>query len=78
MTPRGIAVEQRLLPNTAPLPFDGSRRPLRSWPNGDYTVKPGTVWVASTFHPGSYDSRYLGPIREAQVLFRLRPLWLFE
>lgn len=75
---KGIAVEQRLLPNTAPLPFDGKRRPLRAWPTGSYQVEPGTLWVASTFHPGSYDSRYLGPIRVDQVLFRMRPLWLFE
>ncbi len=75
---KGIAVEHRLLPNTAPLPFDGKRRPLQAWPAGNYRVEPGTLWVASTFHPGSYDSRYLGPIRADQVLFRMRPLWLFE
>ena len=75
---KGISVEQRLLPNTAPLPFDGKRRPLHAWPTGIYRVEPGTLWVASTFHPGSYDSRYLGPIRAEQVLYRMRPLWLFE
>ena len=75
---KGISVERRLLPNTAPLPFDAKHRPLRAWPEGEYVVEPGTFWVASTFHPGSYDSRYLGPIRQDQVLYRLRPLWLFE
>lgn len=74
----GIAVERRLLPNTKALPFDGKRRPLHAWPAGNYRVEPGTLWVASTFHPGSYDSRYLGPIRAEQVLYRMRPLWLFE
>lgn len=78
VTAKGIAVEQRLLANTAPLPFDAKHRPLRAWPAGNYLVEPGTLWVASTFHPGSYDSRYLGPIRQDQVLYRLRPLWLFE
>ncbi len=74
----GIAVEHRLLPNTAPLPFDAKRRPLQAWPAGEYTVEPGMLWVASSFHPGSYDSRYLGPIHQWQILYRLRPLWLFE
>ena len=74
----GIAVEHRLLPNTAPLPFDVKRRPLQTWPAGEYTVEPGMLWVASSFHPGSYDSRYLGPIHQWQILYRLRPLWLFE
>ncbi len=78
VTSKGIVVERRLLPNTAPLSFDAKHRPLRAWPPGDYVVEPGTLWVASTFHPGSYDSRYLGPIRREQVLYRLRPLWLFE
>jgi len=75
---KGIAVERKLLINTAPLRFDAKHRPLRAWPAGDYVVEPGTLWVASTFHPGSYDSRYLGPIRQQQVLYRLRPLWLFQ
>jgi conjugative transfer signal peptidase TraF len=75
---KGIAVERRLLPNTAPLPFDAKHRPLRAWPSGDYVVEAGTLWIASTFHPGSYDSRYLGPIRQEQVLYRMRPFWLFE
>ena len=78
ITEKGIAVERKLLANTAPLPFDAKHRPLRAWPAGDYVVEPGTLWVASTFHPGGYDSRYLGPIRLDQVLYRLRPLWLFE
>jgi conjugative transfer signal peptidase TraF len=75
---RGISVGTRLLPNTAPLPFDAKHRELRAWPAGCYTVEPGTLWVASSVHPGSYDSRYLGPIRTDQILYRLRPLWLFE
>ena len=78
VTAKGIAVQHNLLKNTAPLAFDAKHRPLRAWPAGEYIVAPGTMWVASTFHPGSYDSRYLGPIRAEQVLYRLRPLWLFE
>ena len=31
----GIAVGHRLLPNTAPLPFDANRRPLQAWPAGE-------------------------------------------
>ena len=78
ITAKGIAVQHNLLKNTAPLAFDARHRPLMAWPAGEYIVAPGTMWVASTFHPGSYDSRYLGPIRAEQVLYRLRPLWLFE
>jgi len=45
---------------------------------GLYGVEPGTVWVASTYNAGSYDSRYMGPIPTSQIRRRLRPLWLLR
>jgi conjugative transfer signal peptidase TraF len=72
----GIRVNGRLLPKTAPLFRDGAGRSLHPWPFGSYTVEKGTVWVASTYNRGSYDSRYMGPIRTSQIRARLRPLWL--
>ncbi|MCC6585644.1 MAG: S26 family signal peptidase [Bryobacterales bacterium] len=74
----GIAVNGRLLPNTAPLRLDAANRPLRAWPSGTYRVRPGTVWVASTYGRGSYDSRYIGPVEEKSIRGRLRPLWLLH
>ena len=78
ISPAGIAVNGRLLPNTAPLPRDAANRPLQAWPNGIYRVRPGTVWVASTYSRGSYDSRYIGPVEEKSIRGRLRPLWLLH
>ncbi len=72
----GIHVNGRLLPKTAPLLRDGAGRSLHPWPFGSYLVEKGTVWVASTYNRGSYDSRYMGPIKTAQIRARLRPLWL--
>ncbi len=72
----GIRVNGRLLPKTAPLFRDGAGRSLHPWPFGSYVVEKGTVWVASTYNRGSYDSRYMGPIRTSQIRARLRPLWL--
>jgi conjugative transfer signal peptidase TraF len=72
----GIRVNGKLLPKTAPLFRDGAGRSLHPWPFGSYVVENGTVWVASTYNRGSYDSRYMGPIRTAQIRARLRPLWL--
>src|SRR6266446_7088465 len=57
----GMALYSRLLPNTAPLVTDTAGRPLSHWPFGRYVVAPGTVWVASTYSPRSFDSRYFGP-----------------
>lgn len=78
ISPAGIAVNGLLLPNTAPLPRDAANRPLQAWSNGIYRVRPGTVWVASTYSRGSYDSRYIGPVEEKSIRGRLRPLWLLH
>jgi conjugative transfer signal peptidase TraF len=71
---QGIAVNGRLLPNTAPRATDTLRRPLSPWPFGRYVVAPGTVWVASSHHARSFDSRYFGPIQTAVIRDHLRPL----
>ena len=75
-SPAGIRVNGTLLPKTAPLYRDRSGRRLHPWPFGSYTVGRGSVWVASTYNVGSYDSRYMGPIKTDQIRGRLRPLWL--
>jgi conjugative transfer signal peptidase TraF len=74
----GLTVNGNLLPKTAPLPADAAGRPLTCWPTGVYRVQTGTVWVASTYSRGSYDSRYMGPIDIRIVRGRLRPLWLLH
>jgi conjugative transfer signal peptidase TraF len=73
LSARGISVNGVLLPNTAPLSKDSKGRPLRAWPFGRYSVAPGTVWVASSHHPRSFDSRYFGPISTAAIRHRLKP-----
>ena len=71
---RGISVNGKLLSNTGPLSKDTKGRRLESWPAGNYIVAPGTVWVASSYHPRSFDSRYFGPISIAAIRGRLRAL----
>jgi conjugative transfer signal peptidase TraF len=74
LSPRGICVNGVLLANTAPLSKDTKGRPLKTWPFGRYRVAPGTVWVASSYQPRSFDSRYFGPISTATIRHRLKPL----
>jgi conjugative transfer signal peptidase TraF len=78
VSPAGLAVNGRLLPNTAPLQRDAANRPLNPWPSGTYRVRPGTIWVASTYSRASYDSRYIGPVEEKSIRGRLKPLWLLH
>lgn len=72
--PDGLAVNGELLPNTKPLAYDRRGLPLRAWPVGTYVVGLDEVVVASTYHPGSYDSRYLGPIPRSRLLGALAPV----
>jgi conjugative transfer signal peptidase TraF len=74
LSDRGITVNGRVLPNTAPIPTDTSRRPLSPWQFGRHVVQPGTVWVASSFNPRSFDSRYFGPVKVSAIRHYLRPL----
>jgi len=74
----GLTVNGTKLPNTAPVTRDLHGRPLRAWASGTYLVTPGTVVLASTYHPGSYDSRYLGPVSTSHIKRMLRPLWVYD
>jgi conjugative transfer signal peptidase TraF len=73
LSERGISVNGVFLRNTAPLSKDTKGRPLPAWPFGRYVVAPGTVWVASSYHPRSFDSRYFGPVLITAIRDRLRP-----
>jgi len=35
---------------------------LPAWPDGEYTVQPGEVWLFSSYSEKSFDSRYFGPV----------------
>jgi conjugative transfer signal peptidase TraF len=74
LSARGISVNGVLLSNTAPLSRDGKGRPLEPWPFGNFLVAPETVWVASSYHPRSFDSRYFGPLSTASIRHRLKAL----
>jgi conjugative transfer signal peptidase TraF len=74
----GISVNGHLLPNTAALHRDTKGRTLTSWPVGRYTVEPGFVWVASSYNPRSFDSRYFGPIATSSIRDHVKPLLIIR
>lgn len=71
---RGIAVNGSLLRNSAPLRVDTKGLPLPAWRSGHYVVAPGMVWVASSYNPRSFDSRYFGPVPVPAIRDYVRPL----
>jgi len=75
LSPEGIAVNGRRLPNTAPLKNDTKGRPLTPWPTGRYTVGSDSLWVASPYNGRSFDSRYFGPVPLGSIRNYVRP-WI--
>jgi len=73
----GLAVNELAVPNTASMTADVKGRNLAAWPSGRYVVPSTEMWVASSFNPRSFDSRYFGPISVTAIHGRLRPLITF-
>jgi len=44
------------------------------WKEGTYKVKPGEVWIFSTYVPNSFDSRYFGPVKIGNINGEAFPL----
>jgi conjugative transfer signal peptidase TraF len=77
VTTNGIRVNGKLIPNSAAHFKDHHGRRLYPWPNGEYIVPAGSLWVVSDFNSWSFDSRYFGPIPSSLVQHHLRPVWTF-
>ena len=69
----GMRVNGSLWPHSVPLAHDQEGRSLRPYPFGVYRVPAGELWVMSN-HPRGLDSRYFGPVSEANVISRLLPV----
>lgn len=67
VTAKGVVVNGRLLANSAPAAIDGLGRRLPQVPRRAFIVQPGTVWLVSSYHPASFDSRYFGPVPAAGI-----------
>lgn len=74
-THQGVFVNGHRLPNSQPRGRTGKGQRLNP-AFGRFQVQPGTVWLVSTYHPQSFDSRYFGPLAMSQVEGIAYPLWI--
>jgi conjugative transfer signal peptidase TraF len=58
------------------LDHDAEGRPLPAW-DGCFTLFAGQFFLLQP-HPYSFDSRYFGPVGEAQIIGVARPLWTWN
>jgi conjugative transfer signal peptidase TraF len=74
----GVAVNGQPVHNTAQLAQDSAGRPLIAVAAGAYLVASKEVWLLSGHDPRSFDSRYFGPVPEANVQGIARPVWVLQ
>ncbi len=73
VTDRAVSVNGKPLPNSARLARDCAGRPLARIPAGRYTLAPSMVWLYAPV-PRSWDSRYFGPQRRADIIGAATPI----
>ncbi len=76
VTPAGLAVNGRAVPNSVALAADSEGRTLPRHPAGSFTVSEGELWLVSSFNTASFDSRYFGAVPASLVIGTLRPVWI--
>jgi conjugative transfer signal peptidase TraF len=72
-----VYVNHHLLANSRIYSQDGLKRAMPQLADGEYIVKPGTLWAVSTYNPHSFDSRYFGPISDKEVIHHVVPVLFF-
>lgn len=66
-----ISVNGKVLKNSRSLTRDSRYRSLPSIPEGSYIVRPGELWLISSYSGASFDSRYFGPVPTTRVVARI-------
>lgn len=74
----GLTVNGGLVPNSAPTRTNARGQALPRLRFGSYTVRPGEVWLISSYNPASFDSRYFGPVSASLVDGRAHPIAVKE
>ena len=69
----GVAVNGRLLPHSRARSFDADGRRLAPWPQGQYRLRRGQLWLYSD-NDRSWDSRFWGPSTNSAIAAQATPL----
>ncbi len=75
LTKAGVVINGSLLSNTTILTQDGLNRPLTLFDKKRRILQADELWVMTNRSPLSFDSRYFGPIRLAQISAVVKPIW---
>ena len=73
--PEGIALNGAAIPASSVYHRDRLGRELLHIPFGQHVVGEDSLFLFSSHHPRSFDSRYFGPVPRSSVISVIRPLW---
>lgn len=76
LTPDAVIVNGVPLPNSATLAYR-TIDPLPAIARGSYVVQPGEYWLIATDNARSFDSRYFGALRRADIEHGMKPLLVY-
>ncbi len=76
--PQGIVINGQPVPHAPVYATDSQGRPQQFWlRTGPHVVPDGAVFVLSTSHPRSWDSRYFGFVPISAIRGTARPWWVW-
>lgn len=78
VTASGVSVDGVPVPRSDLLKRDSAGRKVTPVAPGTYRVRPGEVWLVSSYNARSFDSRYFGAVPAAGVQGIARPVWTFR
>jgi conjugative transfer signal peptidase TraF len=78
LTPESVIVNGTPIAQSRTQEQDRAGRVLPHVAWGRYVLTEGELWVMSTAHPASWDSRYFGPIRAETVIATVVPRWVWH
>lgn len=76
--PEAIHVNGTRVSRSSTVSRDSRGRPLPHYPWGEYRLRPGQLWLFSSYRVNAYDSRYFGPIETERVVSVLEPVWTWR
>jgi type IV secretory pathway protease TraF len=73
-----MTLNGKVIPASAIYYRDRIGRELMHLPFGQHVVGPDSLFVFSSHHPRSFDSRYFGPVPRGRIISSMRPLWTLD
>jgi len=70
-----IAVNNEIIFNSETREFDSRGRTIPCVARGTFTLQEDEVFLLTTYSERSWDGRYTGPTKRADILATVRPVW---